>query len=129
MNSDVAAAVEGSLMVLCRDLLFASKITSAAQAAGAPVKLLRDAAKLNEQPSQARRLIVDLSQDGFLDAAAAWKQKTGGHVTGFAGHADTQTLDRARDAGLDAVLSRGEFAATLADVVHRSTAVAPSQAE
>jgi hypothetical protein len=104
------------ILVLCRDLLFASKISSAAKGLNVPAKLIREPQKLAEETS-AKRLIVDLTQEGFIDAAADWKQATAGHVTGFAGHADVTTINRASEAGIDRVLSRGEFVARLAEVL------------
>lgn len=104
------------VLVLCRDLLFGSKITSAASASGVPVQMIRDVSKIPAD-SPSRRLIVDLTQDGYLQAAAEWKQKTAGQVTGFAGHADTQTLAAARQAGIDRILTRGEFAANVAAIL------------
>lgn len=104
------------ILVLCRDLLFTSKITATAKARDIPVKLVRDPAKLIEEPA-VPRLVVDLTQGGFLDAAVQWKQRTGGHVTGFAGHTDVDLISAAEAAGVDLVLSRGEFSAKLEQVL------------
>jgi hypothetical protein len=105
-----------TILVLCRDLLFASKISAAAKSANVPVKMLRDVAKLHDE-EEAGRLIVDLTQEGFIEAAAEWKQRTGGRVTGFAGHADMETITRARDAGIDQVLAKGEFVGRLREIL------------
>jgi hypothetical protein len=105
-----------TILVLCRDLLFASKISAAAKGANVPVKMLRDASKLNDE-KEAGRLIVDLTQEGFIEAAAHWKQRTAGRVTGFAGHADTETIDRARGAGIDDVMAKGAFVARLSEIL------------
>ncbi len=98
-----------SLLILCRDLLLGSKITAAAQSAGVSFKVIRDAGKLAGQVG--RRLIVDLNQDGAIDAAAAWKSETGdaGDVVGFVSHVDAATIQRAREAGLDLVMARSSF--------------------
>jgi hypothetical protein len=104
------------LLVLCRDLLFVSKITATAATIGLPVKVVRDPTKLQDHP-EARRLIVDLNQDGFSEAAAQWKRQTDGHVTGFVGHADTDAIERASAAGIDAVLARGVFVARLEEIL------------
>ncbi len=106
-----STAQPASILVLCRDLLFASKITATAKAVNVPVKLLRDPAKLTEET--AGRLIVDLTQAGYIEAASQWRQRTGGRVTGFAGHADGDTLAAAQAAGIDQILTRGEFSANL----------------
>jgi hypothetical protein len=100
-----------TLLILCRDLLLGSRITAAAQSAGVSFRVVRDAAKLAGQAG--RRLIVDLNQDGAVDAAAAWRSATGNEVIGFVSHVDGETISRARDAGLVHVLARSQFVAQL----------------
>lgn len=114
MNQD--SNTNTPILILCRDLLFVSKITGTASAEGAVVKVIRDPAKLAGE-ANSRRMIVDLTQEGFIDAAARWKQSTGGHVVGFAGHADVQTIESAKAAGIDRVMTRGEFSANIASVL------------
>ena len=99
-----------SVLLLCRDLMFLSKVTATAKAAGVAVQVVRDPAML---PPVGTRLLVDLNQDGAIDAAARWKGATGGTVTGFVSHVDTDTIGRARQAGLDHVLPRSRFTADL----------------
>ena len=97
-----------ALVILCRDLLLGSRITGAAQSAGTMFKVVRDAANLHGQSG--RRLIVDLNQDGAVDAAAAWKvTNPEADVIGFVSHVDAQTIQRARAAGLTHVLARSAF--------------------
>jgi hypothetical protein len=103
------------ILILCRDLMFSSKITATAKAQGVPFKVIRDASKLADEP--AARMMVDLTQEGYLPAAAAWKARTGGHVTGFAGHTDVETLSAAKVAGLDAVFTRGAFTSNLERII------------
>lgn len=104
------------ILVLCRDLLFTSKITGTASAQKVAVRVIRDPAKLAGEAGS-RRLIVDLTQEGYLAAAVVWKGQTGGHVTGFAGHTDVGLITEARAKGVDLVLSRGEFSAQMAQVL------------
>ena len=104
-----------ALLILCRDLLLGSKITSAAQSAGVTYRVVRDAAKLIGL--QGERLIVDLNQDGALDAAADWKRTGGRDVVGFVSHVDSDTIRRARAAGLDQVLPRSQFVSQLASIL------------
>ncbi|MGB7159054.1 MAG: hypothetical protein WBD40_13380 [Tepidisphaeraceae bacterium] len=106
------------LLILCRDLLFSSKITGAAQAVGVPFKVVRDPAKLASEPG--RRLIVDLNQDGAIDAAIAWRHDTSNEVVGFVAHVDTETIRRAREGGVDHVLARSQFVAQLAQLISLS---------
>jgi hypothetical protein len=99
------------ILILCRDLMFTSKITATAKAHGVAFKVIRDPSKLSDEP--AARMMVDLTQEGYLQAAADWKSRTQGHVTGFAGHTDVETLQAAKAAGLDDVFTRGAFTANL----------------
>ena len=104
-----------ALLILCRDLLMGSKITAAAQSAGVAFKVVRDAAKLSGQPG--RKLIVDLNQDGAVEAASAWRSSGGAEVVGFVSHVDAETIQRARSAGLDRVLARSAFVEALDSIV------------
>src|SRR3954469_23749253 len=103
------------ILVLVRDLMFASKITGAAQALGVTVKMIRDPAKLAGE--QGDRVIVDLNQEGALDAAAQWKKTSGGRVIGFVSHVDRETIDRARELGIDDVLPRSAFVRRLPELL------------
>jgi hypothetical protein len=103
------------VLALVRDLLFASKITGTAKALGTAVTIVRDPARLAAQPG--RRLLVDLTLEGAIDAAVQWHKQTGGDVVGFAGHVDTDTLSRARDAGIPKIVSKGQFVQMLPELV------------
>ena len=109
------------VLALVRDLMFAGRITATARAAGANVKMIRDpAALMNES---AARLIVDLNQDGALDAAAAWKERAGGaaEVIGFVAHTDAAIIARARELGIDRVMPRGQFVQVLPELLSATT--------
>ena len=100
------------MLVLVRDLIFASRISVTARALGVDIRQLRDPAMLAGETARGR-LIVDLNQDRALDAAVEWKKRTGGEVIGFVAHVDGETVRRARDAGIDQVLPRSRFVAEL----------------
>src|SRR3954468_7015809 len=102
------AGAAAPILVLCRDLMFASKIRAAAGAI--TVKLLRDPVQLITIDGAA--MIVDLAQDGALDAGVAWKSAhPAARLVGFVGHTDAATIERANAANFDQVLTRGQFAA------------------
>ncbi len=103
------------VLCLVRDLLFYSKIRAAAESAGIALKSLRDPAKLAEEIGGG--LIVDLNQEGALQAASEWRQRTGRPVVGFVSHVDTETIDSARQAGIDRILARSKFEQTLAGIL------------
>ena len=100
------------VIVFVRDLMFSGRILAEARAQHAAVKVVRDAARLSDEAGA--RLIVDLNQEGALEAAVAWKARHGGKVIGFASHVDVDTIVRAREQGIDQVLSRGQFSQNLA---------------
>jgi hypothetical protein len=103
------------LLILVRDLMFSSRITAAAREAGVSFLVVRDPASLPMQTG--KRLIIDLAQDGAIEAAVAWKSATGGHTVGFVSHVEGETIARARAVGIDQVLSRGQFTQQLESLV------------
>ena len=103
------------VLALVRSLLFASKITGTAKTLGIAVTIVRDPARLAGQSG--RRLLVDLTLEGAIDAAVQWHKQTGCDVVGFAGHVDTETLIRARDAGIPKIVSKGQFVQMLPELV------------
>jgi hypothetical protein len=107
------------VVALVRDLMFSGKISSTARAAGVEVRIVRDPAKVNDAATaDGRMLVVDLSQDGAIDAAVAWKQSHAGRpVIGFVSHVDTDTIARAKSAGIDRVMARGGFTAQLESIL------------
>jgi hypothetical protein len=111
----MSAGPAAPIVVLVRDLMFASKIRATAQSIGAPIQIVREPAQL--AGSAARRLIVDLNQPGALDAAVVWKGQTGGEVVGFVSHVDSQTIQAARLAGIDQILPRSRFVEVLPELL------------
>jgi hypothetical protein len=104
------------ILVLVRDLMFSSKITAAAREVGAVVKIVRNPAALAGM-NDGQQLIVDLNQPGALEVAIEWKRATGGAVTGFVSHVDTDTIAKAQQSGIDRILSRGQFTQLLPNLL------------
>jgi len=91
--------------------MFSSKITATARALGTEVQIIRDPAKLADQ--NGRLLIADLNLPGAVEAAAAWHQANpAARALGFVSHVDTDTIHKARAAGLE-VVARSGFVETL----------------
>jgi len=107
MSQDPQTATAPAVLALGRDLMFSSKIAAEGRAAGVGVKIVRDPAALSALVG--RLLLADLALDGAIEAAAAWGLHTGCTVIGFVSHVDEQTIARAKQAGLDNVMSRGSF--------------------
>jgi hypothetical protein len=93
------------VVALVRDLMFVSKITAVARAAGVRVRVVRDVSGL--AGAEGRFVVADLSHPGAIEAAVAWSRATGKPTLGFVSHVDTETIDRARSAGIEQVVARG----------------------
>jgi hypothetical protein len=105
------------------DLIFFSKISAEARAAGAVATMIRSPAAIGEQAG--RILFVDLSLAGAIDAASAWGKAAGKPVIGFVSHVDAATIAQAKAAGIEQVLARSRFVQVLADLVKGSNPPAP----
>jgi AmiR/NasT family two-component response regulator len=106
---------EDAVLVLVRDLMFSSRIMDAARTAGVTAKVIRNVAQLEGQ--NARKIFLDLNQDGALEAAVNWKNATGGQLIGFVSHVDTDTIEKAKQAGVDQIFTRGTFVQVLPDLI------------
>jgi hypothetical protein len=115
------------VLALVRDLIFATKISTAARSAGVEIKMLRDPQKLPREPG--RLLLVDLNQEGAIEAAAAWREKQGAVAIGFVSHVDAETIFAARSAGIDRVLARSQFVKVLQDLLIHGTMPASGGSE
>ncbi len=114
-------ADQSTVIALVRDLMFVGRLTAEARAAGVPLTVIRDPAKLGEAP--ASLLIVDLNLPAALEAAAAWKLVFPARsVIGFVAHTDAATIARAREAKLDQVLARSAFVTQLPALLLRPNA-------
>ena len=103
------------VLALVRDLMFLSRITAAGRSSGLDIEVIRDPQALAGRTG--RLLLVDLNLAGAVEAAVAWKQGQGGRVVGFVSHVDTLTIEQARQAGLDQVMSRGGFVQKLPQIL------------
>jgi CheY-like chemotaxis protein len=120
------------ILALVRDLMFSSKITAEARAANVACKIIRDPAQLPAADPTAPLLLVDLNLPGAIEAAATWRQTPGAQTSGrvavgFVSHVDSDTITKARAAGIDQVLARSQFVATLAERLASVAAADKSQ--
>jgi DNA-binding NarL/FixJ family response regulator len=104
--------VSGGLL-LCDDLLFASKVTATAAAHGLSVAVRKSpeallAAATANPPAG---VIVDLNTPGLEMGVFVPRMKALGpvRVIGFGSHVDKETLDAAMSAGCDEVMPRSKF--------------------
>ena len=103
------------ILALVKDLMFASKIIATARAAAVDVRIVRkpdDLAALD-----GTLLLVDLNQDGAIDAAALWAARTNRTTIGFVSHVDAATAARAKAAGIEKILARSRFVELLPNLL------------
>jgi DNA-binding NarL/FixJ family response regulator len=101
-------------LLLCDDLIFASRIVGTAKAAGLAVRVSKTTGDLlvfaRQMPP--RCVIIDLHVPG-LDIAAVTAELTAQSprpmIVAYGSHVDTATLKKARDAGCDVVWPRSKF--------------------
>lgn len=103
------------VLALVTDLMFGSKISAEARAAGTPVKILRQPAQL--AGLEGRSLILDLNLAGAIPAAAAWGMACGKPVYGYVSHSDQETIALARQAGIQNILARSRFVQLLPELL------------
>jgi len=103
------------ILALVSDLMFSSRISAEARAAGSPLKIVRQPAQLGDLDG--RLLIVDLNQPGAIAAAAAWAKMRGRPVVGFVSHVDAAAIAEARAAGLATIMARSKFVEVLPELV------------
>jgi hypothetical protein len=110
------------VLVAVRDLLFRSRIQAAAERLGVAIRVAPRGAPLSEAARDlgAGTALVDLGEPGVLDEIRRVKQAGAVRVVGFLGHLQVDLAEAARDAGADEVLSRGELAQRLDDVLRRA---------
>lgn len=110
------------------DLMFSSRISTAAKAVGAPIKFTRSvesvlaAARettpklvildLNSTRAQPLAIVAALKEDPTLAAVP---------TVGFVSHVDTATIEAARAAGVGRVLARSAFVEQLPDLLTRAS--------
>ena len=102
-------------LMLCDDLIFASKVTGTARAAGLTVAVARNLPRFAEllAESAPAGVLLDLHHEGLdlpaLLAALRERCPAMPRVTAFGSHVDAARLKVAREAGCDLVLPRSQF--------------------
>jgi CheY-like chemotaxis protein len=117
-------------MVLCAvdDLIFSVKISTAARALGVDVYFERNPDMVVPRIREKRPSLVifDLNSAKLrpMEAIAAVKQDPALRdirTIGYVAHVQTETIARAREAGVDQVLARSAFSAQLGDILTGAT--------
>src|SRR5687768_1171494 len=122
-----AQAQTPTIIALVTDLIFSSRITGAAKAAGATVRILRKPEQL--AGAEGDLLLADLNLEGATPAAANWAktpgpakdardaQKSPRRVVGFVSHVDSAAIAAAREAGIQEIVARSRFIQMLPELL------------
>jgi PleD family two-component response regulator len=112
------------VLAIVDDLMFSSKIRTAAGQLGIPVAFARskDAALAAIRESAPALVILDLNNPrtdplGTVAALKADAATIAIRTVGYASHVQTDVIDAARQAGVDEVMARSAFTARLAEIL------------
>lgn len=112
-------------LLLSRDLIFTSKVTSTARALGHQVLTAGNVALATSMINQwkPRVVFVDLAAGDLTSTPAlvALRREAGPETRfiAFGSHVDTERLAEAADAGCDPVLPRSKLSAELSELIAR----------
>ena len=110
-----------TVLVAISDLMFSSKVSAAARGLGLRYERAARGAPLASEVARtgARRVLLELgASPGVLDAVAAVRQQHPDvEIVGFCSHTLLDLMDRARAAGCDRVLTQGELAGQLPELL------------
>ena len=114
------------ILAVLDDLMFSSKIKTAATQLGVPLTFARSsAAALAEMRKNAPTLVIlDLNNPrtdplGIVHAMHADPALSTIPTVGYVSHVDTDVINAARQAGVTEVLARSAFTMQLADILRR----------
>jgi len=116
------------ILVAVRDLLFGSKIDAAAKRLAVEVVFAPRNVPLSAFAQERRPAVIlaDLGETGAMaELRAILGQAPATRIVGFLGHLRTDLMDEARSLGVEEVLTRGQLAASLDDVLLRGAAASP----
>ena len=104
------------VLVAVDDLMFSSRISTAAKAVGAAIRFTRSVEAVVAAAREASPALVILDLNAarlqplaILAALKGDASLAGIPTLGFVSHVDTPTIDAARQAGVDRVLARSAF--------------------
>ena len=107
------------VILAVRDLVFRSKILAAAERLGADVRIAPRGTPLDQAARDhgPGTLVVDLGEAGVVEQIAAAKEAGASRVVGFLGHLQSDLMEASQRAGVDEVLTRGQFVQRLDDIL------------
>jgi hypothetical protein len=106
---------EPTLVVAVRDLAFRSKILAAAERRAVPIRLAPRGTALADAVAGLSNatVLADLGEPGMIEQVRAAKAGGPVRIVGFLGHLQEALMAQATEAGVDEVLTRGQFVARI----------------
>jgi hypothetical protein len=112
------------IVVLEPDLLFSSKIQSAAEKKGFAVTVVTSFDELRRELEKTRPSLLALSLDSLgtrLGEIQTFIRLKAGECVGYYSHLNTRLADEARRLSIGTVVSRGAFFSKLEDILDQSS--------
>jgi hypothetical protein len=111
-----------AVILAVRDLVFRSKILAAAERLGTPIHIAPRGTPLEQAAREhgPGTLVVDLGEPGVVEQVPAARAGGATRVVGFLGHLQADLMEASRRAGVDEVLTRGQFVQRLDDILRGS---------
>jgi CheY-like chemotaxis protein len=111
-------------ILLCDDLMFASRITGTARSLGLTMRTVRSGTDLEQLAAEEKPLcvILDLANPGLSVVDVVRRLRPEGDIpviVAYGSHVDAAGLNAARQAGCDLVLPRSKFVEELATALPR----------
>ncbi len=108
-----------AVILAVRDLVFRSKVLAAAERLAADVRIAPRGTPLEEAARALGpgTLVVDLAEPGVVEQVGAAKRAGASRVVGFLGHLQGDLMEASLRAGVDEVLTRGQFVARLEEIL------------
>jgi DNA-binding NarL/FixJ family response regulator len=117
---DSTASAENGLLI-CRDLVFVSKITGTANALGFQIDVVETVPQAAARLAEKRYgcVLVDLSIDGLQpsEVISVLPEQSPPAVLAFGSHVDPALLQSAAEAGCRAALPRSRFSSSLPQIL------------
>ena len=107
------------VILAVRDLVFRSKILAAAERLGTDVRIAPRGTPLDQAAREhgPGTLVVDLGEAGVVEQVPAAKAAGATRVVGFLGHLQADLQEASVRAGVDEVLTRGQFVQRLDELL------------
>lgn len=118
-----------SIVLLSSDLMCSSRVAGAAKFSGLTVATAMSPAALDDRLVEGTRLVLlDLTTPGLEPSTLVPKIRTTlrvrPRIVAFGPHVHGELLEEAETSGCDVVISRGEFHARLAEILHETISAA-----